>query len=78
MYRKLTHCGIKFYCFFSRQAYTSQFVALVMFGMMMCEDRMSKRPRYNEIIEGLRELPSKSYHPLFDFLFFIYSNYLSE
>lgn len=41
------------------QAYTSQFVALVMFGMMMCEDRVSKRERYNEIFDGLKVLPGK-------------------
>ena len=43
----------------STKAYTSQFVALVMFALMMSEDRFSKRDRYMEILEGLRELPEK-------------------
>ena len=41
----------------STKAYTSQFIALVLFALTMCEDRISKRDRYNEIIEGLRVLP---------------------
>jgi len=43
----------------STKAYTSQFVALVMFALMMSEDRFSKRERYMEILQGLRELPEK-------------------
>jgi len=39
------------------QAYTSQFVALVMFGLVMCEDRISMQSRRREIIQGLRKLP---------------------
>jgi glucosamine--fructose-6-phosphate aminotransferase (isomerizing) len=41
----------------STKAYTSQFVALVLFALTMAEDRVSKRDRYNEIIDGLKELP---------------------
>ncbi|XP_030638922.1 glutamine--fructose-6-phosphate aminotransferase [isomerizing] 2 [Chanos chanos] len=41
----------------STKAYTSQFVALVMFGLMMSEDRLSLQKRRLEIIGGLRVLP---------------------
>jgi len=43
----------------STKAYTSQFIALVMFALMMSEDRYSKRERYLDIIQGLKELPDK-------------------
>lgn len=43
----------------STKAYTSQFIALVMFSLMMSEDRYSKRDRYLEILNGLKELPDK-------------------
>ena len=38
------------------QAYTSQFVALVMFGLVMSEDRVSLQGRRKEIIDGLSRL----------------------
>ncbi|KAJ8276307.1 hypothetical protein COCON_G00080590 [Conger conger] len=41
----------------STKAYTSQFVALTMFGLMMSEDRISLQKRRLEIINGLRTLP---------------------
>ncbi|XP_017347553.1 glutamine--fructose-6-phosphate aminotransferase [isomerizing] 2 [Ictalurus punctatus] len=41
----------------STKAYTSQFVSLVMFGLMMSEDRLSLKKRRQEIIDGLRRLP---------------------
>ncbi|XP_074503616.1 glutamine--fructose-6-phosphate aminotransferase [isomerizing] 2 [Sebastes fasciatus] len=41
----------------STKAYTSQFVALVMFGLMMSEDRISLQQRRLEIINGLKVLP---------------------
>uniref|UniRef100_A0A673XCC7 glutamine--fructose-6-phosphate transaminase (isomerizing) n=1 Tax=Salmo trutta TaxID=8032 RepID=A0A673XCC7_SALTR len=41
----------------STKAYTSQFVALIMFGLMMSEDRISLQPRRLEIINGLKILP---------------------
>ncbi|XP_062249850.1 glutamine--fructose-6-phosphate aminotransferase [isomerizing] 2 [Platichthys flesus] len=41
----------------STKAYTSQFVALIMFGLMMSEDRLSLQKRRLEIIDGLRVLP---------------------
>lgn len=43
--------------FFALQAYTSQFVALIMFALLMCDDRISMQPRRREIIQGLRVLP---------------------
>lgn len=43
------------------QAYTSQFIALVMFGLMMCEDRISMQKRRQEIIAGLKRLPGIFY-----------------
>lgn len=41
----------------STKAYTSQFLALVMFALMMSEDRLSKQERRNSIIQGLKALP---------------------
>ncbi|KAM9451704.1 glutamine--fructose-6-phosphate aminotransferase [isomerizing] 2 [Clarias gariepinus] len=41
----------------STKAYTSQFVSLIMFGLMMSEDRLSLQKRRLEIMEGLRRLP---------------------
>uniref|UniRef100_A0A8C9WGE7 glutamine--fructose-6-phosphate transaminase (isomerizing) n=1 Tax=Scleropages formosus TaxID=113540 RepID=A0A8C9WGE7_SCLFO len=41
----------------STKAYTSQFVALIMFALLMCDDRISMQPRRREIIQGLRALP---------------------
>jgi len=57
-----SHCGIHINAgpeigVASTKAYTSQFIALVMFALMMCEDRISVQPRRYEIIEGLRQLP---------------------
>uniref|UniRef100_A0A8C9VAQ3 glutamine--fructose-6-phosphate transaminase (isomerizing) n=1 Tax=Scleropages formosus TaxID=113540 RepID=A0A8C9VAQ3_SCLFO len=41
----------------STKAYTSQFVALIMFGLMMSEDRISMQKKRLEIINGLKDLP---------------------
>nr|XP_006119168.1 glutamine--fructose-6-phosphate aminotransferase [isomerizing] 1 isoform X6 [Pelodiscus sinensis] len=41
----------------STKAYTSQFVSLVMFALMMCDDRISMQERRKEIIRGLKVLP---------------------
>lgn len=59
-----THCGVHVNAgpeigVASTKAYTSQFIALVMFALTMCEDRISKRARYEEILNGLKELPDK-------------------
>uniref|UniRef100_G1MPR9 Glutamine--fructose-6-phosphate aminotransferase [isomerizing] 1 n=1 Tax=Meleagris gallopavo TaxID=9103 RepID=G1MPR9_MELGA len=41
----------------STKAYTSQFVSLVMFALMMCDDRISMQERRKEIMRGLKGLP---------------------
>merc|ERR1712013_842209 len=54
-----THCGVHINAgpeigVASTKAYTSQFLSLVMFGLMMAEDRVSKQDRVKEIVEALR------------------------
>ncbi|XP_040270386.1 glutamine--fructose-6-phosphate aminotransferase [isomerizing] 1 isoform X2 [Bufo bufo] len=41
----------------STKAYTSQFVALIMFALMLCDDRISVQDRRKEILNGLKRLP---------------------
>ncbi|KAM5172511.1 glutamine--fructose-6-phosphate aminotransferase [isomerizing] 1 isoform 1-T1 [Mantella aurantiaca] len=41
----------------STKAYTSQFVALVMFALMVCDDRISMQERRKQILRGLKILP---------------------
>jgi glucosamine--fructose-6-phosphate aminotransferase (isomerizing) len=41
----------------STKAYTSQFVALVLFGLVLSEDSISKEPRRKAIFDGLQQLP---------------------
>lgn len=41
----------------STKAYTSQFISLVMFALVMSQDRISMAPRRQEIIDGLKRLP---------------------
>lgn len=41
----------------STKAYTSQFLSLLMFALVMSEDRISMAVRRQEIIDGLRRLP---------------------
>ena len=41
----------------STKAYTSQFLALVMFSVMMAEDRISKQGRVDDIIKALKVFP---------------------
>lgn len=43
----------------STKAYTSQFLALVMFACMMAEDRISKQQRVKDIVQAMKELPEK-------------------
>jgi glucosamine--fructose-6-phosphate aminotransferase (isomerizing) len=43
----------------STKAYTSQFVSLLMFALLLCEDRISMQARRLAIIESLRQLPEK-------------------
>lgn len=54
------------------QAYTSQFVSLVMFALMMSEDRLSLQPRRLEIINALRVLPGQlGKHPKHILTYFV-------
>ncbi|XP_064458505.1 glutamine--fructose-6-phosphate aminotransferase [isomerizing] 2-like isoform X2 [Ornithodoros turicata] len=59
-----SHCGVHINAgpeigVASTKAYTSQFISLVMFSLMMCEDRISMRPRRSEIIRALQRLPDQ-------------------
>ncbi|KAF3097244.1 glutamine--fructose-6-phosphate transaminase (isomerizing) [Orbilia oligospora] len=54
----LTHCGVHINAgpeigVASTKAYTSQYIALVMFALSLSEDRASKSKRREEIMEGL-------------------------
>lgn len=56
-----SHCGIHINAgpeigVASTKAYTSQFISLVMFGLVMSEDRISLQQRRLEIIRGLAQL----------------------
>jgi glucosamine--fructose-6-phosphate aminotransferase (isomerizing) len=57
----LTHCGVHVNAgpeigVASTKAYTSQFIAMVMFALSLSEDRASKAKRREEIIEGLANI----------------------
>jgi len=59
-----SHCGIHINAgpeigVASTKAYTSQFISLVLFGLVMCEDKISMQPRRNEIIQALKNLPEQ-------------------
>lgn len=59
-----SHCGIHINAgpeigVASTKAYTSQFLALVMLGLVLSEDSLSKKPRRDEIIRSLRDLPGQ-------------------
>ncbi|XP_078284719.1 glutamine--fructose-6-phosphate aminotransferase [isomerizing] 1-like isoform X1 [Rhinoraja longicauda] len=43
----------------STKVYSSQFVALIMFALMMSEDRISMQKRRKEIIQGLQSMPDQ-------------------
>lgn len=45
--------------FYAVQAYTSQYIALVMMALQLSEDRISLTERRNAIIDGLHELPGQ-------------------
>ncbi|XP_050297929.1 glutamine--fructose-6-phosphate aminotransferase [isomerizing] 2-like isoform X2 [Anthonomus grandis grandis] len=56
-----SHCGVHINAgpeigVASTKAYTSQFISLVMFALVMSEDRLSLKKRREEIIEGLSNL----------------------
>lgn len=64
--RLIPHCSVQLgnmsvSCVCVIQAYTSQFVALTMFGLMMSEDRLSLQKRRLEIINSLRVLPGQCF-----------------
>lgn len=57
----LTHCGVHINAgpeigVASTKAYTSQFVAMIMFALSLSEDRASKTQRRHEIIDGLAKV----------------------
>ncbi|KAI5283496.1 glutamine--fructose-6-phosphate transaminase (isomerizing), partial [Ascosphaera aggregata] len=57
----LTHCGVHINAgpeigVASTKAYTSQFVAMVMFALSLSEDRASKKERREAIMEGLSKV----------------------
>merc|ERR1712127_109854 len=59
-----SHCGIHINAgpeigVASTKAYTSQFISLVLFALVMSEDSMSKKERREEIIRGLKNLPDQ-------------------
>ncbi|EEB18833.1 glucosamine-fructose-6-phosphate aminotransferase, putative [Pediculus humanus corporis] len=59
-----SHCGVHINAgpeigVASTKAYTSQFISLVMFGLVMSEDRISMQNRRREIINGLKTLDEK-------------------
>ena len=55
---KQCHALILFYVgVASTKAYTSQFLALVLFGLVLSEDSISKKTRREDIIDGLQKLP---------------------
>ncbi|KAL1518255.1 hypothetical protein ABEB36_001903 [Hypothenemus hampei] len=56
-----SHCGVHINAgpeigVASTKAYTSQFISLVMFALVMSEDRLSLKKRREEIIDGLKNL----------------------
>lgn len=59
-----SHCGVHINAgpeigVASTKAYTSQFISLVMFALVMSEDRISLRARREQIIEGLKNLDNQ-------------------
>ena len=60
----LTHCGVHVNAgpeigVASTKAYTSQFIAMIMFALSLSEDRASKKARREEIMEGLGNISSQ-------------------
>lgn len=59
-----THCGVHINAgpeigVASTKAYTSQYIALVMFALSLSNDSISKIDRHKEIIEGLQKIPEQ-------------------
>jgi glucosamine--fructose-6-phosphate aminotransferase (isomerizing) len=65
----LTHCGVHINAgpeigVASTKAYTSQFVAMMMFALSLSEDRASKQKRREEIMDGLGRVSDQFRHIL--------------
>ncbi|KAI9772231.1 MAG: glutamine--fructose-6-phosphate transaminase (isomerizing) [Geoglossum simile] len=65
----LTHCGVHINAgpeigVASTKAYTSQFVAMVMFALSLSEDRASKQKRREDIMDGLAKVSEQFKHIL--------------
>lgn len=43
----------------STKAYTSQYIALVMFALSLSSDSIGRRPRHEEILKGLQKIPEQ-------------------
>lgn len=61
---RTTHCGVHINAgpeigVASTKAYTSQYIALVMFAVSIGEDRISKIGRREEILQGLKKIPEQ-------------------
>lgn len=61
---RATHCGVHINAgpeigVASTKAYTSQYIALVMFALSLSDDRVSKLERREAIIQGLKLIPSQ-------------------
>lgn len=59
-----THCGVHINAgpeigVASTKAYTSQYIALVMFALSLSNDSISRSPRHKEIIDGLQKIPEQ-------------------
>ena len=53
---------LKSFCkFHALKAYTSQYISLVMFALVMCQDRISMKERRIEIIQGMKKLPGLTF-----------------
>lgn len=65
----LTHCGVHINAgpeigVASTKAYTSQYVALIMFALSLSEDRASKKQRREDIMEALGKVSDQFKHIL--------------
>ena len=61
---RLTHCGVHINAgpeigVASTKAYTSQYIALVMFALSLSNDSISRQERHKEIIQGLQKIPEQ-------------------
>lgn len=61
---RITHCGVHINAgpeigVASTKAYTSQYIALVMVALSLSDDRVSKRERRGDIMQGLKKIPQQ-------------------